>query len=60
MAKSKSSLPKSVFLDTNIYILGALDLASDENKILSLLIRDENSDQKTRVIFSQELVDQIL
>ena len=59
-AKSKSSLPKSIFLDTNIYILGALDLASDENKILSLLINDENSDQQTRVIFSQELIDQIL
>ena len=59
-AKSKSSLPKSIFLDTNIYILGALDLASDENKILSLLINDGNSDQQTRVIFSQELIDQIL
>jgi|GEM_PF-496708 len=59
-AKSKSSLPKSIFLDTNIYILGALDLASDENKILSLLINNENSDQQTRVIFSQELIDQIL
>lgn len=59
-AKSKSSLPKSIFLDTNIYILGALDLASDENKILSLLINDENSDRQTRVIFSQELIDQIL
>ena len=58
--KSKSSLPKSIFLDTNIYILGALDLASDENKILSLLINDENSDRQTRVIFSQELIDQIL
>lgn len=59
-AKSKSSLPKSIFLDTNIYILGALDLASDENKILSLLINDGNSDRQTRVIFSQELIDQIL
>jgi predicted nucleic acid-binding protein len=59
-AKSKSSLPKSIFLDTNIYILGALDLVSDENKILSLLINDENIDRRTRVIFSQELIDQIL
>lgn len=59
-AKSRSSLPKSIFLDTNIYILGALDLASDENKILSLLMNDENNDRRTRVIFSQELIDQIL
>ncbi|MDD1420537.1 hypothetical protein MEO40_15625, partial [Dolichospermum sp. ST_sed1] len=58
--KSSSSLPKSVFLDTNIYILGALDLASDESKILSLLVSDKNSDEQTRVIFSQELIDQIL
>ncbi|MEI6444030.1 MAG: hypothetical protein WCO29_13115 [Nostocales cyanobacterium ELA583] len=58
--KSSSSLPKSVFLDTNIYILGALDLDSDESKILSLLVSDENSDEQTRVIFSQELIDQIL
>ncbi|WGV24717.1 hypothetical protein [Halotia branconii] len=58
--KSKSSLPKSIFLDTNIYILGAIDLTSDENKILSLLVSDENSDEQTRVIFSQELIDQIL
>ena len=58
--KSSSSLPKSVFLDTNIYILGALDLNSDESKILSLLVSDENSDEQTRVIFSQELIDQIL
>jgi len=58
--KSSSSLPKSVFLDTNIYILGALDLNSDESKILSLLVSDKNSDEQTRVIFSQELIDQIL
>jgi predicted nucleic acid-binding protein len=58
--KSNSSLPKSIFLDTNIYILGALDLDSDESKILSLLVSKENSDRQTRVIFSQELIDQIL
>lgn len=51
------SLPKSIFLDTNIYILGALDLDSDESKILSLL---ENIDRQPKVIFSQELIDQIL
>jgi hypothetical protein len=47
--KSSSSLPKSVFLDTNIYILGSLDLDSDESKILSLLVSDKNSDEQTRV-----------
>jgi predicted nucleic acid-binding protein len=55
-----SSLPSSIFLDTNIYILGALNLDSDERKILSILGWDENSDQQTKIIFSQELVDQIL
>lgn len=55
--RAMPSLPKSIFFDTNIYIFGALDLDSDENKILSLL---KNSDQKTKVVFSQELIDQIL
>ncbi|MFM7886842.1 MAG: hypothetical protein ACKPCM_09165 [Pseudanabaena sp.] len=54
------SLPKSIFLDTNIFILGALDLESDESKILSILESDKNSDRQTKVIFSQELIDQIL
>jgi predicted nucleic acid-binding protein len=51
------SLPKSIFFDTNIYIFGAIDLDSDENKILSFL---RNSEQQPKVIFSQELIDQIL
>ena len=55
-----SSLPNSIFLDTNIYILGALNLDSDERKILSILGWDENSDRQTKVIFSQELADRIL
>jgi predicted nucleic acid-binding protein len=58
--KTMPSLPNSIFLDTNIFILGALDLESDECKILSLLESDRNSDQQTKVIFSQELIDQIL
>ena len=40
--------------------MGALDPESDESKILSLLECDENSDRQTKVIFSQELIDQIL
>jgi hypothetical protein len=39
------SLPKSIFLDTNIFVLGALDLENDESKILSLLEYEENSDR---------------
>jgi predicted nucleic acid-binding protein len=58
--KSMPSLPKSIFLDTNIFILGALDLESDESKILSILESDKNGDQQTKVIVSQELIDQIL
>ena len=41
-------------------LLGALNLDSDEGKILSILGWDENSDRQTKIIFSQELVDQIL
>jgi len=54
------SLPNSIFLDTNIYILGALDIDSDEGKILSLLGRNESSDRQPKVVFSQELIDQVL
>ena len=46
------SLPNSIFLDTNIFILGA---ESDESKILSLLECEENRDQQTKVIQSQNM-----
>ncbi len=52
------SLPNSIFFDTNIYIFAALDINSEESKILSLLETDSN--RQTKVIFSQELIDQIL
>jgi predicted nucleic acid-binding protein len=58
MEKSVPSLPNSIFFDTNIYIFAALDLDSEESKILSLL--EINSNWQTKVIFSQELIDQIL
>ncbi|MCY7332563.1 MAG: PIN domain-containing protein [Pseudanabaena sp. CAN_BIN31] len=55
-----ASLPESIFLDTNIFIFAALDPDSDENKILSVLQKDRNPQQNIRVVFSQELIDQIL
>lgn len=58
MEKSVPSLPNSIFFDTNIYIFAAFDLDSEESKILSLL--EINSNRQTKVIFSQELIDQIL
>jgi predicted nucleic acid-binding protein len=58
MEKLMPSLPTSIFFDTNIYIFAALDIDSEESKILSLLEIDNN--RQTKVIFSQELIDQIL
>lgn len=58
MEKLMPSLPNSIFFDTNIYIFAALDIDSEESKILSLLEIDNN--RQTKVIFSQELIDQIL
>jgi len=55
-----ASLPESIFLDTNIFIFGALDPDSDENKILSILQKDRNREQTITVIVSQELIEQIL
>ena len=43
-----SSLPESIFLDTNIFIFAALDPDSDENKILSVLQKDRNPQQMIR------------
>jgi len=40
-----ASLPELIFLDTNIFIFGALDPDSDENKILSVLQKDRNPEQ---------------
>jgi len=54
-----ASLPELIFLDTNIFIFGALDPDSDENKILSVLQKDRNPNRLS-VIVSQELIDQIL
>ena len=49
-----------VFLDTNIYIVGALDLDGPEGKILTFLGFEEANSNAPEVVISAELVEQIL
>lgn len=51
---------RRVFLDTNIYILGALDLDAPEGMILRFLGFEEARADAPEVVFSTELVEQIL
>ena len=53
-----SNFPSRIFLDTNVYILGVLDLDSIEGRVLKRLGWQEKSD--VQVILSQELIVQIL
>jgi predicted nucleic acid-binding protein len=49
-----------IFLDTNVYIIGAADSESYEAKILNWLGFDESQSAKVEVIISEELIEQIL
>jgi hypothetical protein len=49
-----------IFLDTNIYILGAADSECDEAKILAWLGFRQQISTSIEVILSQELTEQIL
>ena len=53
-------LPTCVFLDTNIYIIGADDPESDECQILKWLGFGQESNTSVEVIASEELFEQIL
>lgn len=49
-----------VFLDTNVYIIGGLDLDSPERKVLNLLGFEEPMPNAPEVVVSAELIEQIL
>ncbi|MEB3290627.1 MAG: hypothetical protein VKI82_11980 [Leptolyngbya sp.] len=49
-----------IFLDTNVYIIGAGDFNSPEGKILLWLGFEEEREDAPEVILSQELIKQIL
>lgn len=49
-----------IFLDTNVYIVGAEDLKTAEGKILLWLGFEEEREDAAEVVLSQELIKQIL
>lgn len=52
-------IPKRIFLDTNVYIIGSSEVSSPEKKILDWLGFNDPSLTNTKVIVSNELVEQI-
>ena len=54
------NLPNPIFLDTNIYIIGATDPTSPERRILESLGFADKKEDGAIVIISDELIDQIL
>lgn len=52
--------PCCIFLDTNVYIIGAIDANSCERQILEWLGFNGNNNNETEVIVSDELFEQIL
>lgn len=52
-------LPKRIFFDTNVYIIGVADSSSAEREILVWAGFKERKDNSVEVIVSEELFDQI-
>lgn len=53
-------MPKRIFLDTNVYIVGAADTESIEWQILIWLGFDGSQPARAEVVVSAELIEQIL
>ncbi|MGD1867260.1 MAG: hypothetical protein ACFB0D_22145 [Phormidesmis sp.] len=53
-------MSKRIFLDTNVYIVGAADTDSVEWQILTWLGFDGNQPAQSEVVVSAELIEQIL
>ena len=53
-------IPKRIFFDTNVYIIGVADSASAEREILVWAGFEERKEKSVEVIVSEELFDQIL
>jgi hypothetical protein len=52
-------IPELIFLDTNVYLIGAVELQSPEGLILQWLGWEAPNDNPVGVIISEELIDQI-
>lgn len=54
-----TKIPELIFLDTNVYLIGAVELESPEGLILQWLGWEAPNDNPVGVIISEELIDQI-
>ncbi|MEC4814946.1 MAG: hypothetical protein SAK29_16945 [Scytonema sp. PMC 1069.18] len=54
-----STIPKLIFLDTNVYLIGAVDLNSAEGQILQRLGWEFQGESGCEVVISEELIEQI-
>jgi predicted nucleic acid-binding protein len=52
-------IPQLIFLDTNIYLIGAVDLDSPEGQIMQWLGWEIKGNNEVEVVISEELIDQI-
>lgn len=57
---SKAVTSLRLFLDTNIYILGAADATTPEGQILAWLEQIEPNTHQIEILISEEVIDQIL
>jgi predicted nucleic acid-binding protein len=54
-----TTVPELIFLDTNVYLIGAVDLNSYEGQILQWLGWETQGNDGIEVVISDELIDQI-
>ncbi len=54
-----TTIPQLIFLDTNVYLIGAVDLDSAEGHILQWLGWEISGNSGCEVVISEELIDQI-
>jgi predicted nucleic acid-binding protein len=54
-----TKIPQIIFLDTNVYLIGAVDIESTEGQILQWLGWDFPGNYECEVVISKELIDQI-
>jgi predicted nucleic acid-binding protein len=52
-------IPQLIFLDTNVYLIGAVDIESPEGQILQWLGWEIPGNDEVEVVICEELIDQI-
>ena len=54
-----TTIPQVIFLDTNVYLIGVVEIDSAECKILKWLGWESQGNNEVEVVISSELIDQI-